>query len=174
MIKNVEIKAKIKTHDFVTEQLKKVKAKYVGMDNQTDIYFKSENGRLKLRTGNIENNLIYYQRPDKSDIKTSKIELLPLDKNKAEIIKKILQNVLGVSVTVRKLRQIWFLNHIKIHIDKVEGLGKFVEIEVIDESGNRDETEMRAECEALMRQFQIEKADLESHSYSDLLLSASV
>src|SRR5690554_6858956 len=70
---NIEIKAKSKNHNFVRNTLIEKGATFKGEDHQIDTYFNTSYGRLKLREGSIENNLIYYSRedikgPKKSDI----------------------------------------------------------------------------------------------------------
>ena len=59
---NVEIKARCTNPEFIRQYLKNYPASFKGIDEQTDTYFQSPEGRLKLREGNIENNLIYYKR----------------------------------------------------------------------------------------------------------------
>jgi adenylate cyclase class 2 len=63
---NVEIKAKSGNQDRIREILKECNADFRGTDHQVDTYFSVSAGRLKLREGEIENNLIYYERPDES------------------------------------------------------------------------------------------------------------
>ena len=61
---NVEIKAKCRDAGFIRDYLLSNGAEFKGIDEQTDTYFNVSVGRLKLREGNIENNLIYYERSD--------------------------------------------------------------------------------------------------------------
>jgi adenylate cyclase class 2 len=63
------------------------------------------------------------------------------------------------------------VDNVKIHLDRVEGLGSFLEIEAIDADGSRTEAELLAQCEAFMAAFGVADADLEKQSYSDLLLN---
>ncbi|NYZ78354.1 adenylate cyclase, partial [Candidatus Micrarchaeota archaeon] len=72
---NVEIKAKCANPDKIRRILKAEKALFKGVDRQTDTYFKTNRGRLKLREGNIENHLIYYERKNQAGPKQSKIIL---------------------------------------------------------------------------------------------------
>lgn len=62
---NIEIKAKCSQPDKIRDFLKSQSAEFKGVDHQIDTYFKVNKGRLKLREGNIENNLIYYERENK-------------------------------------------------------------------------------------------------------------
>jgi len=84
----------------------------------------------------------------------------------------LLRRALGVAVVVDKRRDIYFLDNVKVHLDEVEGLGTFVEIEAIDLEGTRPLEELRAQCDELMQAFGVREADLLALSYSDLLLPA--
>lgn len=172
-VKIVEIKAILRDLDRIKSVLKKQNAILKGVDHQIDTYFQlaAGKGRLKLREGEIENNLIHYNRPNQAESKLSEVTLHK--PNEAETLKQVLENALGTKVVVDKKREIHFIRNIKIHIDKVEGLGKFVEIEAIDEENEFTETQLRQQCNQLMADFGIEKQDLCKVSYSDMLISIS-
>ncbi len=78
---------------------------------------------------------------------------------------------LGVLVVVDKQREIYFIDNVKFHIDNVKGLGLFVEIEAIDKDGSIGKSKLLQQCEHYMNLFNIERKDLISISYSDLLLN---
>lgn len=166
-ILNVEIKARCTKPDKIRSILKKQGAHFKGTDHQIDTYFNVPNGRLKLREGTIENNLIYYRRSDSKEAKTSDINLVPMDHPTA--MKQLLTNALGVWVTVDKQREIYFIDNVKFHIDDVQQLGNFVEIEAIDEDGSIGEARLREQCEHYLKLFDIQEKDLVAFSYSDLL-----
>ncbi|HEY8515294.1 MAG TPA: class IV adenylate cyclase [Candidatus Binatia bacterium] len=169
--RNVEIKARCADHGRVRAELERRGARRVGLDRQIDTYFRVAHGRLKLREGTIENALIHYQRSDERGPKLSQVTLLPTEPGSP--LKTILERALGVDVVVDKRREIFFLDNVKIHLDEVESLGTFVEIEAIDERGDRPLETLRAQCEELMRAFGVEAADLLATSYSDLLRGAA-
>src|SRR6266536_3596436 len=75
---NVEIKAKCSDAGFIRDYLLSNGAEFKGIDEQTDTYFNVSNGRLKLREGNIENNLIYYKRDDQPGPKNSHFHLVKI------------------------------------------------------------------------------------------------
>ncbi|MFT5618477.1 MAG: adenylate cyclase class 2 [Arenicella sp.] len=172
-VKIVEIKAVLRDLDKIKLELAKQNAVLKGIDRQVDTYFQlaEGKGRLKLREGEIENNLIHYNRPNQAESKLSEVTLYK--PNEAETLKQVLENALGTKVVVDKKREIHFIRNIKIHIDKVKQLGEFVEIEAIDEKNEFTEFELREQCEQLMVDFGIEKKDLCKVSYSDMLLSIS-
>ncbi len=164
---NVEIKARTTDHRQVRAILKERKAHRVGEDHQTDTYFNVPEGRLKLREGNIENTLIFYRRSNMAGPKKSEVLLYRVDPDPA--LKEVLAASLGVKVVVSKRREIWFDQNVKIHLDDVDGLGLFIEIEAIDSDGSRDEGELTTQCRQFMELFEISEQDLVEISYSDFL-----
>lgn len=141
-------------------------ADYKGTDCQTDTYFNVPRGRLKLRQGNIENSLIFYSRPDHAGPKESEVFIYRPEAMSS--LKELLTSVLHVLATVKKKREIYFIENVKFHIDEVENLGAFVEIEAIDTSGDTARDGLREQCEQYMRLFAIAEQDLIGCSYSDL------
>ena len=163
-----EIKARCNDADKIREILKSHNARFVGTDNQKDTYFNCNNGRLKLREGNIENTLIHYKRENKSGPKTSKVNIYK-PKN-GDPLKNVLTESLGVLVEVDKTREIFFIDNIKFHIDTLKGFGTFIEIEAIDETGEKSEGFLQNQCETYLTLFGINENDLIPVSYSDMLL----
>ena len=165
---NIEIKARCSNQDIIREILKSENADFKGVDHQIDTYFKSPNGRLKLRQGNIENFLIFYNREDTEGPKQSDVTLLTVDSVNSP--RDILEQALGVLVEVDKEREIYFIRNIKFHLDNVKGLGTFVEIEAIDKDGSIGKETLLEQCSEYVGKFGIKNEDLISVSYSDLLL----
>jgi predicted adenylyl cyclase CyaB len=85
-------------------------------------------------------------------------------------LKEILIKALGILVVVDKKREIYFIDNVKFHIDVVENLGTFVEIEAIDNVGNIGKDKLLQQCQFFLDLFEISQEDLISVSYSDLLL----
>ena len=163
---NIEIKAKCFDPAAIREILKDLGAEYKGTDHQTDTYFKTDNGRLKLREGNIENNLIFYKRGDQAGPKRSDVLLYPANRNPN--LKNILEEVFGIMVVVDKQREIYFIDNVKFHIDEVNDLGSFVEIEAIGDKG--EENQLDKQCRHFMEVLNIKEEQLLCESYCDLLL----
>lgn len=165
---NIEIKAKCSNHERIRELLASRNADFKGIDHQIDTYFKVNHGRLKLREGTIENSLIYYERENKEGPKQSDIILYqsaPGSSLKSALIKSN-----GILIVVDKKREIYFIDNIKFHIDDVQDLGTFVEIEAIDEIGNIGKEKLLEQCTEYLKLFNVAEADLIAVSYSDLLL----
>jgi len=165
---NIEIKARCTDHKKVRNFLVSNHADFKGTDHQIDTYFKANNGRLKLREGNIENHLIFYEREDKEGPKQSKVILFSSDPKSS--LKEILTHAIGILVIVDKLREIYFIENVKFHIDTVKDLGTFMEIEAIDSDGSIDREELLGQCNKYLSLFGINENDLISVSYSDLFL----
>jgi len=165
---NVEFKARCEDPVRIWQLLSSNHADFRGEDHQVDIYFNVPRGRLKLREGNIENCLVYYDRQDQEGHKTSDVTLFKTEPGSS--LKEILTNSLGVKVVVIKKREIYFIDNVKFHLDNVEGLGRFVEVEAIDQSGSLGEELLHQQCAKYMAEFGITEDMLISCSYSDLLL----
>jgi adenylate cyclase, class 2 len=165
---NIEIKARTRQADLIRDYLRKAGAEYKGTDVQTDTYFKVPSGRLKLRQGKIENNLIFYDCPDQEGPRQSDFLLQPVQDS--EGLKTILTKALGIKVTVAKTREIYYIGNIKFHIDQLEELGSFVEIEAGNKLADLSVEELHEQCRFYMQEFGIKEEDLLSHSYSDMLL----
>lgn len=167
---NVEIKARCDNQALIQQYLKRHDADFHGLDHQIDTYFIVPKGRLKLRQGNIENALIYYERENQAGPKqslTTKSDLGP-DSD----IKDVLTKVFEVLTVVDKQREIYFIDNVKFHIDRVERLGTFVEIEAIDKTGRRGHAELLSQCQKYLKDFGIKEDALVPKSYSDLLLES--
>ena len=164
---NIEIKARTDRTDAIREYLLSNGAELKGTDRQTDTYFNVCNGRLKLREGNIENNLIYYERVETGGLKQSNVEMIAV--SEGPVLRSMLSKSLGVKVIVAKVREIYYIGNVKFHIDVVEGLGSFVEIEACDRFEKIPEEKLRAQCAFYMQEFGVREEDLVKASYSDLI-----
>ncbi|MCI4671414.1 MAG: class IV adenylate cyclase [Bacteroidia bacterium] len=164
---NIEIKARTDKYLHIKEVLESHNALYKGLDHQIDTYYQVSGGRLKLRQGNIEKSLIFYERSDQEGPKASHVSLYHPQKD--QDLKALLGRALGVWRIVDKKREIYFVDNVKIHLDRVEGLGSFVEIEAIDSDGSIGEEKLREQCNYFMEKFEILESDLLSNSYSDMV-----
>ena len=88
------------------------------------------------------------------------------DKN----LKGVLETALGIKAIVIKKRRIFFVGNVKIHFDRVEGLGEFVEVEAIDVDDKFEQQDLQAQCDQFVTLFGIQEKDYEAKSYSDLIL----
>jgi adenylate cyclase, class 2 len=167
-ILNFEFKARTNRLNELEKNLLSLNPKFIGEDHQTDTYFNVNKGRLKLREGNIENSLIYYERPDTAGAKQSNVLLYQHKPDPA--LKEILTKTLSVKVVVEKIRKIYFIDNVKFHFDTVEDLGNFIEVEAIDETGAIGLEELQRQCRHYADYLKIQLEDFVSQSYSDLIL----
>src|SRR5678815_1236976 len=103
---NVEIKARCHDPGMVRRYLIDHKAEFKGVDEQTDTYFNVPNGRLKLREGNIENNLIFYERTNQAGPKNSHFHLVKTED--ATGLKDALTRSVGIKKKKKKRREIYY------------------------------------------------------------------
>jgi len=164
---NVEFKARTAEPEQVLARLRQLGAHLQGVDAQSDVYYRSAQGRLKLRRGNIENSLIYYQRRDQANAKRSDVHVADLPTERA--IDEVLDAALDRDVVVSKQRHILWLDNVKFHVDQVAGLGTFLEVEAIDRDGALGEEHLLTQCDHYRHLLGVLDQDLEARSYSDLM-----
>ncbi len=169
MSKNLEIKVRIKNIREAQKRSKsfcKGKETFHFIERQEDIYYKTDKGRLKLRIINGKTgNLIHYFRNDKTRKRVSNYTISETSTPKP--LYTILNSLYDQLITVKKTREIFITGNIRIHIDKVTGLGKFLEFEIIFNSMTRAQSIMRA----LIKHFELDEEQFIKVSYSDLLLN---
>lgn len=168
MPQNVEIKARCEDPRQIRDYLLAHHAVFKGTDQQRDTYFNVPHGRLKLRQGKIENALIYYQRTNQKGPKTSEVTLFAV--TESNLLRSLLEKALGIKVVVDKQREIYFIENVKFHIDIVQKLGNFIEIEAIDENNRLGMEKIQSQCRFYMEAFGVREEDLLQNSYSDQLL----
>ncbi len=165
----VEIKARCSDAAYIRATLQAKNARFHGRDHQVDTYFQTPHGRLKLREGNIENNLIHYHRNNQAGPKLSEVTLHSV--SNSQTLKAVLMAGMEVLTVIDKHRDIYFINNVKFHIDEVKELGAFVEIEAIDMDGSLGKKKIKEQCEYYLQVLGIPEEDLIEVSYSDLLLA---
>ena len=166
---NVEIKAKCSDPSFIRDYLLAKGALFKGIDHQTDTYFIVSNGRLKLREGNIENNLIFYERNDQTGPKNSHFHLVKVTDAKG--LKEVLAKSIGIKTVVEKKREIYYINNVKFHIDTVSALGSFIEIEAGNILADLSQHQLKEQCDFYLKEFNIQPENLVETSYSDMLIN---
>jgi adenylate cyclase, class 2 len=87
-------------------------------------------------------------------------------------LKLVLSKSLGVKAVVEKIREIFYIQNVKFHIDNVKGLGSFVEIEAGNIRKSLSEPELRRQCEFYLDAFRVNASDLLTNSYSDMILDS--
>lgn len=169
MKKNFEVKVKLKdlnkTRNLV-HSLCKGKKTVKQKQTQEDIYYKVSKGRLKLRIINGQTgNLIHYFRSNDTGKRVSSYTIS--ETNTPKELNKILTSLYGVLIKVKKTREVTIIDNVRVHIDKVIGLGNYLEIEIIFNSI----TIAKKLMSDLIKRLEIEENKFIKVSYSDLLLN---
>lgn len=168
MYQNYEIKVRYENLKFAEKQAIMADANLLGIDHQRDTYFVTGKGRLKLRFSDLsEPYLIPYLREDQKGIKLSRYEKIPVEN--ADSVREIFASLLGVEMEIRKTRTIYIYENVRIHLDKVEKLGSFIELEAVFNPTESDEESEKMKINHLMNLFEINSKDLLADSYYDLM-----
>ena len=139
---------------------------------QRDTFFRCTTGRLKLREiGAAQAELIFYSRPDVAGAKQSDYEVTSVAE--PELLRGVLARALGVTQTVEKTRVLYLVGQTRVHLDSVDGLGDFLELEVVLRPG-QNSAEGQAIAADLMQRLGICDTDLCSTAYADMFSAAPV
>jgi predicted adenylyl cyclase CyaB len=134
---------------------------------QEDVFFPCEGARLKLRIlGPKRGELIRYRRNDAAEARTSEYVLART--NDPQALREILAATLGTAGVVRKTRLLYMVGQTRVHIDRVEGLGDFLELEVVMRP-EQSEQEGKHIAEGLLSELGIRKTELLAEAYVDML-----
>jgi predicted adenylyl cyclase CyaB len=167
MPRNIEIKAKVNNINHLRLLIEKIAETPVQLIFQEDTFFYSPSGKLKLRIyAPDRGELIYYQRPDQDGLKGSNYIISPTTEPHA--LKEVLASAYGVRGVVQKQRELYRVGQTRIHIDRVEGLGEFLELEFVMQKDQTDAEGVET-LEHLMDKLGIERKDLINCAYIDLL-----
>lgn len=171
MPSNIEIKARARNFDEIKARAEQLSNQPVEVIPQVDIFFNTAEGRLKLRVSAEGNGqLIYYKRPDQEGPKRSDYHISQT--TDPESLKQILALAYGIRGVVRKTRYLYLIGQTRVHLDDVEGLGQFMELEVVMRDGQSD-AEGQAIAEGLMERLGVARSNLLEGAYMDLLESSA-
>ncbi|KAG0725507.1 Adenylate cyclase CyaB [Chionoecetes opilio] len=171
MPRNIEIKARVrdiaKLHRLAS-QLAQGSAEVL---KQEDTFFHTPQGRLKLRViQGQRDELIYYERPDQEGPKCS--DYVKVDRESGGLsddMKGLLSRALGVKGCVKKTRSLYMVGQTRVHVDQVDTLGDFMELEVtLRDDQSLEEGEKIAKD--LQDKLEVHKEDLLTGAYMDMIL----
>lgn len=172
MPRNVEIKARVADPARLRRAAEALATDAPVEIAQDDTFFRCNDGRLKLRAfADGRGELIFYRRADRRGPTTSHYAIVPTAS--AAALRAALTDACGAVGRVRKRRVLVRCGRTRIHLDEVDGLGHFVELEVVLADGEPEAGGI-AEAHALMARLGIGDADLEDRAYVDLLADALV
>jgi len=167
MPRNIEIKARIDSSEAIAAKARVLATAEPVDIRQDDTFFRCKSGRLKLREfadGTAE--LIYYRRPDLPGPKESCYVRSPT--GAPDSLRESLSLAYGQTGRVRKLRTLFMVGRTRIHLDRVEGLGDFLELEVVLADSETAATGI-SEANDLLRKLGIQPSQLLEGAYIDLL-----
>ena len=171
MPSNIEIKARATNFNETCRRAQALSDTPVDVILQEDTFFNTPHGRLKLRVlPENKGQLIYYTRPDQTGPKRSDYHISVT--SDPDNLKRVLELVYGIRGVVKKTRYLYLVGQTRVHLDDVEGLGQFMELEVVMGEGQSD-AEGQAIAEELMTSLGVEKRDLLEGAYLDLLESSA-
>lgn len=170
MPQNIEIKARIRDMDAVEALASRLSDGPGETLKQRDVFFHAPRQRLKLRFLAPDlGQLIAYERADEAGPKLSRYLIAP--SSEPHRLEQVLEQALGVRAVVQKTRRLYRVGRTRIHLDRVEGLGPFLELEVVLREGETPEAG-HAEARALMARLGVAPEDLVQGAYVDLLEKA--
>lgn len=169
MPSNIEIKARVRHFEDMKSRAAKLSDVPVQVIPQEDTFFNTPQGRLKLRVLADHAELIYYTRPDQEGPKRSDYHITR--SNDPENLKRVLELACGIRGVVKKIRYLYLVGQTRVHLDDVQGLGRFMELEVVMAEGQSD-AEGQAIAEALMSALGVESGDLIEGAYMDMIQSS--
>lgn len=164
---NIEIKARVRDFADIKARAEGLSDMPVEVIPQEDTFFNVPQGRLKLRVLAPDHaELIYYTRPNQEGPKRSEYHIAHT--SDPEDLKRVLEMAYGIRGVVKKTRYLYLVGQTRVHLDDVEGLGRFMELEVVMQDGQGD-AEGREIAEGLMASLGVAGSDLLEGAYMDLL-----
>ena len=167
MPSNIEIKARVRDLSALRHNAAQLAMGPSRILHQEDVFFRTPHGRLKLRIfPDGSGQLIQYERPDTIHCKQSDYRIH--ETSDPASLRASLAAALGETITVTKKREVFLVGQTRVHLDEVEGLGSFMELEVVLRP-DQDPEEGRSIATALMAKLGVRESDLVSCAYADLL-----
>jgi predicted adenylyl cyclase CyaB len=167
MARNIEIKARIESIEATAAKAAALADQGPFEIRQDDTFFTCDRGRLKLRAFSGDaGELIFYRRPDQAGPKESFFVITPTAS--PDSLREALSLAYGQAGRVRKHRTLYLVGRTRVHLDRVEGLGHFLELEVVLSDGDRSDPAVE-EAHDLMIALGISPAQLIEGAYVDLL-----
>jgi len=165
-MRNIELKALLHDRVAALRVCDALDAIFQDDIRQVDTYFRVPEGRLKLRESEPgDDYLVFYRRPDLASTKACDYTLTVVSRS----VKRVLTDALGVLAVVTKVRTLYLWENVRIHLDRVDGLGEFIEFEaVLTES--HDDADGHAKLARLRETFAIAPGAIRAFSYVDMVL----
>ena len=165
--RNIEIKASVSDLGAIRRRASAIASGSSQVIDQIDTFFTVSHGRLKVRRfADGSGELIAYRRKDQSGPKVSSYSIVPTDD--AAALVEILAKLAPIRGRVVKSRELLLIGRTRVHLDEVESLGSFVELEVVLNDDEPAESGTQ-EAHELMERLGIPRDSLVPDAYIDLL-----
>lgn len=135
MAQNIELKVKIDDFSHILNILENKKVELAKVLNQRDIYYKHPLGLLKLRIFDGTGELIFYQRDESIKDRVSNYHILDVKPEQAE---NYFQRIFEIETEVVKTRNLYIYKNTRIHLDEVNNLGNYLELETVVKANMED------------------------------------
>lgn len=167
MARNIEIKVRVENLEALASKVAAIADKGPVEIRQDNTFFQCETGRLKLRAfSKEEGELIFYVRANQQGPKESFYIRPP--HSDPDTLREALSLAYGQTSRVQKRRTLFLVGRTRVHLDEVERLGRFLELEVVLKKGETSDVGIQ-EAESIMARIGIERSQLIKGSYIDLL-----
>ncbi|MBZ0178696.1 MAG: class IV adenylate cyclase [Melioribacteraceae bacterium] len=164
-MQNLEIKIDLTSFDEIFSALKQINAEFIDILEQKDIYYRNSKGLLKLRRVNEEYEFIFYDRDESAENRWSNYSILKIaDPYPEEFFDKIFEK----EIIVEKTRKLYLYKNTRIHLDSVNNLGDFLELETVVVNGQESAKE---EFDFVYDSLSLSNYKELRTSYRDLLLA---
>ena len=172
MARNIEIKAHVENVEALASKTAAIANEGPIEIVQDDAFFRCESGRLKLRAfSNGDGELIFYRRANQHGPKESFYLCSPT--SAPETLRESLSLAYGQVGRVRKRRILFLVGRTRVHLDEVEGLGHFLELEVVLADGEPADVGVH-EADDLMKILDVKPSQLIEGAYVDLIAQQGV
>jgi predicted adenylyl cyclase CyaB len=168
---NVEVKLRCADLGAARAAALRLGARPHADEEQVDTYFAVRAGRLKLRViDGSRAELIPYLRADEAGARRSDYRVIPVPDPDGTL--RLLSELLGVHRVVRKRREVLLWRNVRIHLDRVEGLGSFLELEAVFDGSAGAEAAQRDAVAGLLAALGLAAEPCIAGSYESLLETA--
>lgn len=165
--RNIELKLRVVSLEPFRAAAHRLGLRKLADQWQRDTYVRCASGRLKLREfRDRQAELIWYRRADQAAARASDYQIVPVAA--ATELARLLEHACGLRCVVVKRREIWLYHNVRLHLDRVERLGEYVELESVV-SPEVDEPLAWRRLRSLLEQLPLADCPIESRSYADLL-----
>ncbi len=168
-MQNIEVKARLTGRENLERRLEALGARKMWVRRQVDTYFRVPTSGAWLKLRECEGRpaeLISYKRSTEYALpRVSDYDVLIV--SAPEDWKRLLARAVPIDIVVAKERTLWIYEHTRIHLDEVEGLGQFVELETVAEDLSAEEA--LEENRRVIGALGLNPLDFISVPYRDLL-----